>query len=53
MSFLFDEGARKAMKWIWGTFAVLIILSMVAFYAPGLIPGTGGSPAPAPSHTGV
>lgn len=43
MSFLYDEKTRKAMKWIWGVFAVLIIISMVLLYAPGLIPGSGGS----------
>tara|TARA_B100000745_G_scaffold290137_1_gene228811 strand:- start:17605 stop:17721 length:117 start_codon:yes stop_codon:yes gene_type:complete len=37
MSFLFDEKTRKAMKWLWGTFAVLIIISMVVFYTlPGI-----------------
>jgi len=40
MSFLYEEKTRKAMKWIWGFFAVLIIVSMVALYAPGVIPGS-------------
>ena len=40
MSFLFNEKTKKAMKWVWGFFAVLIIVSMVILYSPGLIPGT-------------
>ena len=41
MSFLFDKKTRKAMKWVWGIFAVLIMVSMVILYAPGLLPGIG------------
>lgn len=41
MSFLFDDKTKKVMKWVWGAFAVLIIISMVVLYSPGLIPGTG------------
>ena len=39
MSFLFDEKTRKTMKWVWIVVAVLIIVSMVVLYTPGLIPG--------------
>jgi len=41
MSFLFHKKTRKAMRWIWTVLAVLIIISMVLLFAPGLIPGTG------------
>jgi len=46
MSFLYDEKTRKAMKWIWIVIAILIIVSMVMLYAPGLIPGGGALSAP-------
>jgi len=36
MSFLFDDKMRKTMKWVWGGFAILIIISMIALYAPGI-----------------
>jgi len=39
MSFMYEEKTKKAMRWIWGLFAILIIISMVMLYAPGLIPG--------------
>ena len=37
MSFLFEERTKKVMKWVWGGFAALIIISMIVFYTlPGL-----------------
>ena len=36
MSFLFHEKTKKAIKWIWGTIAVLIIFSMIFAYSGGL-----------------
>lgn len=35
MSFLFHEKTKKAIKWIWGGFALLIILSMIFAYSGG------------------
>lgn len=37
MSFLFHRKTKKALKVIWAVVAVLIILSMVVFFAPGLL----------------
>ena len=39
MSFLFHKRTKKVMKVVWGVIAVLIIVSMILFFAPGLIPG--------------
>jgi predicted nucleic acid-binding Zn ribbon protein len=36
MSFLFDKRTKKVLNIIWMVVAVLIILSMVLFFAPGL-----------------
>jgi len=36
MSFLFHKRTKNILKFIWGGMAVLIILSMVLFFAPGL-----------------
>lgn len=36
MSFLFHRRTRKVLQVIWAVVAVLIILSMVLFFAPGL-----------------
>ncbi len=36
MSFLFHHRTRKFMKVAWGFIAVLIIVAMVLFFAPGL-----------------
>lgn len=36
MSFLYHRRTRKAVKFIWGIIAVLVIVSMVLFFAPGL-----------------
>ena len=35
MSFLFHEKTKKTMKWVWGTFALIIILSMIFAYSGG------------------
>lgn len=35
MSFLFSKKGKKAIKWIYGVFAILIILSMVLVYSGG------------------
>jgi len=39
MSFLYHHRTRKFIKYAWGVIAVLIIIGMVIFFAPGLIPG--------------
>ncbi len=39
MSFLFDKRTKKVLKVVWSVIAVLVIISMVLFFAPGLIPG--------------
>lgn len=36
MSFLFHHKTRKAIRLAWGFVAVLIILGMVLFFAPGI-----------------
>lgn len=36
MSFLFHRKTRKVLQVVWAVVAVLIILSMVLFFAPGL-----------------
>ena len=36
MSFLYHKRTKKAMRWVWGVLAILIMLSMVVFFAPGL-----------------
>jgi len=40
MSFLFHKRTKKVMKVLWGIFAILIIVSLILFFAPGLISGT-------------
>lgn len=37
MSFLFHRKTKKVLNIIWGFVAVLIIISMVLFFAPGLL----------------
>ncbi|MEK7509568.1 MAG: hypothetical protein AAB605_02540 [Patescibacteria group bacterium] len=37
MSFLFDKRTKKALNIAWGIVAVLIIISMVIFFAPGIL----------------
>lgn len=36
MSFLFDKRTKKVVQVVWGFVAVIIILGMVLFFAPGL-----------------
>lgn len=36
MSFLYHKRTQKIAKIVWGVVAVLIILGMVIFFAPGL-----------------
>ena len=35
---LFEKKTKKAVKVIWTIISVLIIISMLLFFAPGLIP---------------
>jgi hypothetical protein len=35
MSILFHKKTKKAIKWIWGFFALLIIISMIFAYSGG------------------
>jgi hypothetical protein len=35
MSFLFDKKTKKAIKWVWGAFAILIALSMIFAFSGG------------------
>jgi hypothetical protein len=37
MSFLFHRKTKKVLNAIWAVVAVLIIISMVLFFAPGLL----------------
>lgn len=36
MSFLFHKRTRKIVNVLWGVIAVLVILGMIVFFAPGL-----------------
>ncbi|HVU75828.1 MAG TPA: hypothetical protein VHD38_03275 [Candidatus Paceibacterota bacterium] len=36
MSFLFHKRTKKVINIIWGVVAVLVMLGMVIFFAPGL-----------------
>lgn len=36
MSFLFDKRTKKVINAIWAVVAVLIIIGMVVFFAPGV-----------------
>jgi hypothetical protein len=36
MSFLFDKRTKKAINAVWAVVAVLVILGMVLFFAPGV-----------------
>jgi hypothetical protein len=36
MSFLFHRKTRKVLQVVWAVVAVLIIFSMILFFAPGL-----------------
>jgi uncharacterized membrane protein SpoIIM required for sporulation len=35
MSFLFHKNTQKAIRWIWGGIAILIVVSMVLTYSGG------------------
>lgn len=37
MSFLFDKRTKKVINIVWGVVAVVVILGMVLFFAPGLV----------------
>ena len=37
MSFLFDKRTKRVIHIIWSVVAVLIIIGMVVFFAPGLL----------------
>ncbi len=39
MSFLFHKRTKKVVQIIWGVVAVIVIIGMVVFFAPGLITG--------------
>jgi hypothetical protein len=36
MSFLFHKRTKKVLNVLWGVIAVLVILGMIVFFAPGL-----------------
>ena len=36
MSFLYHRRTKKIVKVLWGIIAVLVIISMIIFFAPGL-----------------
>ena len=36
MSFLFHKRTKKIMQWVWGGVAILVAVSMIFFFAPGL-----------------
>lgn len=37
MSFLFHRKTKKVLNVVWAVVAVLIIISMVLFFAPGIV----------------
>ncbi len=37
MSFLYHQRTKKILKVVWGVVAVMVSLSMVIFFAPGLV----------------
>lgn len=37
MSFLFDHRTKKVINGVWAVVAVLVIIGMVLFFAPGLL----------------
>jgi len=37
MSFLFHKKTKKVMNFLWTFFAVIIIIGMVLFFAPGVV----------------
>jgi len=38
---LFDKRTKRYIRYIWTALGILIIISMMLFFAPGLIPGAG------------
>ncbi len=36
MSFLYHKHTKRAIKWIWGVIATLIVVSMIFAYSGGL-----------------
>lgn len=36
MSFLFHKRTKKVLNVLWGVIAVVVILGMIVFFAPGL-----------------
>jgi len=45
MSFLYHKNTKKVIRWFWGVFAIIIILSMVLAYSGGLSGLFAGSSA--------
>ena len=37
MSFLFDKRTKKIINFVWGFVAVVVIIGMVFFFAPGIL----------------
>jgi hypothetical protein len=37
MSFLFHKRTKKVLGFVWGVIAVIVMISMVLFFAPGLV----------------
>lgn len=37
MSFLFHKRTKRVLQFVWGFIAVVIIISMVVFFAPGVL----------------
>ncbi len=37
MSFLFHKRTKKILNLVWGVVAVVVMISMVLFFAPGLV----------------
>lgn len=37
MSFLFHKRTKKVLNIVWGVVAVIVMLGMVIFFAPGLV----------------
>jgi len=40
---LFEKKTKKVMRYIWMALGILIIISMILLFTPGLIPGSGYS----------
>ena len=37
MSFLFHKRTKKVLNIVWGAVAIIVMLGMVIFFAPGLV----------------